>query len=192
MAQDPYSDPATGVLYNKLGLETAAALEAAEREITHAALILLHDSPASATYDLRHLCEIHARIFADIYEWAGQVRTVSIAKGATFCLPQHIGPSAAGIFRNLHGEDILRGLRRDHFVERLTFYLGEVNALHPFREGNGRTQRAFFGQLAHDAGYAIAWRHLDATRNTMASAAIMTGDPEPMRTLLDELVSDGT
>jgi cell filamentation protein len=65
---DPYSDPATGVLLNKLGLDTAAGLEAAEREITHAALILLHESPVPPTYDLRHLCEIHRRTFADIYD----------------------------------------------------------------------------------------------------------------------------
>ena len=75
MPGDPYSDPATGVLLNKLGLDTAAGLEAAEREITHAALILLHESPVPPTYDLRHLCEIHRRIFGDIYDWAGQIRT---------------------------------------------------------------------------------------------------------------------
>jgi cell filamentation protein len=62
---DPYSDPATGLLFNKLGLRTAAGLEAAEREITHAALILLHESPVPPTYDLRHLREIHRRIFGD-------------------------------------------------------------------------------------------------------------------------------
>ena len=84
MPEDPYSDPVTGVLYNKLGLATAAGLEAAEREITHTALILLDESPVSASFDLPHLQEIHKRIFDDIYEWAGQIRTVAIAKAATF------------------------------------------------------------------------------------------------------------
>ncbi|MGH3406107.1 MAG: hypothetical protein ACRDRJ_26940 [Streptosporangiaceae bacterium] len=68
MPEDPYSDPVTGVLYNKLGLGSAAELEAAEREITHAALILLHESPVSPSYDLPHLREIHKRVFDDIYE----------------------------------------------------------------------------------------------------------------------------
>jgi cell filamentation protein len=72
------------------------------------------------------------------------------------------------------------------------YYLGEVNAIHPFREGNGRTQRAFFQQLAREAGYALGWQHLDAVRNIEASAAIMHGDAEPMRRMLDMLVSDGT
>jgi cell filamentation protein len=192
MPEDPYSDPVTGVLYNKLGLGTAAGLEAAEREITHAALILVDESPVSPSYDLPHLQEIHKRIFGDIYEWAGQIRTVAIAKGAMFCLPQYIDSSAAVIFGELHDEDFLRGLRRDAFVGRLAHYLGEVNALHPFREGNGRAQRAFFGQLARDAGFTLAWQHLDPARNVKASAAIMRGDPEPMREMLDALTRVST
>jgi cell filamentation protein len=109
-----------------------------------------------------------------------------------FCLPQYIDSSAAIIFDELHAEDCLRGLRRDRFVGRLAHYLGEVNALHPFREGNGRPQRAFFGQLARDAGFTLAWQHLDPVRNVEVSVAIMRGDPEPMREMLDILVRDDT
>ncbi len=109
-----------------------------------------------------------------------------------FYLPQYIDSSAAIIFRELRDEDCLRGLRRDAFVGRLAHYLGEVNALHPFREGNGRAQRAFFGQLARDAGFTLTWQHLDPVRNVEASAAIMRGDSEPMREMLGALVGDGT
>jgi cell filamentation protein, protein adenylyltransferase len=192
MPEDLCSDPTTGVLYNKLGLVSAADLEAAEREITHAALILLDESPVSPSYDLSHLREIHKRIFGDVCEWAGQIRTVTIAKGAVFCLPQYIGSSATIIFREPHDENCLRGLRRDAFIGRLAYYLGEVNALHPFREGNGRAQRAFFGQLARDAGFTLAWQHLDPVRNVEASVAIMRGDPEPMHEMLDALVGVDT
>jgi cell filamentation protein len=191
VADDPYTDPVTGVLLNKLGLGTAAELEAAEREITHAALILLAESPAHPGYDLHHLCAIHRRIFGGIYHWAGQIRTVAIAKGSPFCLPQYIETSAVEIFRALHSENLLRDLDREAFIARLAYYLGEVNAVHPFREGNGRTQRAFFEQLAREAGYPLAWQHLDAGRNIEASAALMRGDAEPMRKMLKTLVSDG-
>ena len=190
MPDDPYADPATGVLRNKLGLRSSAELEAAEREITHAALIFLRESPVPASYDLPHLCVVHHRIFGDIYDWAGQLRTVAIAKGSWFCLPQYIESSAAEIFRSLHGEGILRGLPRDAFTDRLTHYLGEVNAVHPFREGNGRAQRAFFEQLASDAGFILDWQHLDVDRNVAASAAIMGGDSAPMRKMLDELIRE--
>jgi cell filamentation protein len=191
VAGDPYTDPVTGVLLNKLGLGTAAELEAAEREITHAALILLRESPVHPDYDLLHLCAIHRRIFGDIYDWAGQIRTVSIAKGSLFCLPQHIETSAAAIFSALRSENCLRDLDREAFVVRLAYYLGEVNAIRPFREGNGRTQRGFFEQLARGAGYTLAGQHLDAARNVEASTAIMRGDAEPMRKMRDTLVSDG-
>jgi cell filamentation protein len=190
MPGDPYADPVTGVLRNKLGLSTAAELEAAEREITHAALILLRETPVRPAYDLAHLCEVHRRIFGDMYDWAGQVRTVAIAKGAMFCLPQYIEPAATEIFRLLRSDNFLRGLERGLFIDRLTYYLGEVNAVHPFREGNGRTQRAFFEQLADDAGFTLAWQRLDADRNIAASVAIMRGDPEPMRKMLDELAQE--
>jgi cell filamentation protein len=190
MHEDPYADPVTGVLRNKLGLGTAAALDAAEREITHAALILLRQAPVRATYDLAHVCAIHRRIFGDIYEWAGQVRTVAIAKGSMFCLPQFIEQAMAGISGQLRDEGYLRGLARDAFVDRLAYYLGEVNAVHPFREGNGRAQRAFFEQLAAGAGYVLDWQELDAERNIAVSDAIMRGDPGPMRKMLDELIRD--
>ena len=81
------------------------------------------------------------------------------------------------------------GLERRPFTGRLTYYLGEVNTVHPFRVGNGR----FFEQLARDAGFTLAWQHLDAARNIEASAAVMRGDVnvEPMRKMLDTLVTDG-
>lgn len=158
MPEDPYADPVTGTLHNKLGLITTEELETAEREITHAALIFLRESPVKPSYDLRHLCAVHRRIFGDIYDWAGQLRTVAIAKGTWFCLPQYIESAAAGIFRALRDENLLRGLNRSTFTERLTYYLGEVNAVHPFREGNGRAQRAFFEQLASDADFILDWK----------------------------------
>lgn len=90
----------------------------------------------------------------------------------------------------LHSENLLRGLDRDAFTERLAYYFGEINAVHPFREGNGRAQRALFEQLASDAGFVLDWQRLDAARNIAASAAIMRGDPAPLRTMLDELVRE--
>lgn len=161
-----------------------------ESALGAAAPIYLKETPVQPSYDLQHLRVIHRRIFGDIYEWAGQLRTVAIAKGTWFCLPQSIEPAAADIFKALHGESLPRGLNRDAFTDRLTYYLGEVNAVHPFREGNGRAQRAFFEQLASDAGFILDWQHLDADRNVAASAAIMHGDPVPMRKMLGELIRE--
>jgi cell filamentation protein len=190
VTHDPYSDPVSGVLINKLGLTTQADLDRAERDLTSLALLHLRARPVPGRYDLTHLRAVHKAIFGDIYAWAGEIRTVAIAKGIPFCLPHFIEPSAEAIFRSLHNENFLRGMTRDSFLDRLTYFFGEVNAIHPFREGNGRTQRAFFEQLANDAGFSLNWRRLDARRNTEASVAIMHGDDKPMRSMLDELTTE--
>jgi cell filamentation protein len=118
---------------------------------------------------------------------AGELRTVALAKTDLFCLPEHIESYGAEISGELSGEDRLRDLDRDHFIARLAHYFGDVNALHPFRDGNGRAQRAFFAQLAADAGYRLDWQLVDPKTNADASIAAMQGDEVPMRNLLDEI-----
>ena len=145
--------------------------------------------PLPGRFDLVHLQAFHRRIFGRIDPWADEVRTVAIAKTDMFCLPQHIESYAHDVFRKLADERRLRGLRRDQFVERLTHYFAEVNAIHPFREGNGRSQRAFFRQLSGEAGWPIRWADLDPDANIEASIASLRGDNGPLRTLLDGLVS---
>jgi cell filamentation protein, protein adenylyltransferase len=82
----------------------------------------------------------------------------------------------------------LAGLHHDTFVERLAHHYGEVNAVHPFREGNGRTQRAFFLQLAMEAGWYLPWARMDPGVNVEASAASLRGDGEPLRSMFAGLV----
>ncbi len=189
MTDDPYADRRTGVLINILGITDAARLRVVEADLTFAALLDLGGRMVPGGYDLVHLRRFHREIFGDLYPWAGEIRTVGIAKTEPFCLPQHIETYAAGVFGSLTGEDHLRGLPRAKFVDRLTHYFAEVNAIHPFREGNGRTQRAFFRQLCRDAGHPIDWSGLRPDENERASIAALRGDNEPLRQLLDALVS---
>ncbi|MBE1460772.1 cell filamentation protein [Nocardiopsis terrae] len=147
------------------------------------------DHPVPGGYDLAHLCRFHKEIFTDLYPWAGQIRTVNIAKGTWFCPVQNIQRYATDIFERLAGQDHLRGLGREKFVPALTEFYGDLNALHLFREGNGRAQRAFVGQLAREAGYRTAWERLDSERNDQASAVSLSrGEHGPLLALLDELV----
>jgi len=148
---DPYVNPATGVLRNRLGLTDPEQLEDAEADFSAVRLAGLGRRPLSGNYDLAHLQRFHDRIFGDVYPWAGELRTVVISKGGTFCLPQHLETVAVEVFGRLAATDHLRGRDRDRFVDGLTELLADLNALHPFREGNGRTQRAFCTQLARAA-----------------------------------------
>ncbi len=188
MADDPYVYPGTDILRNRLGIRDADRLSVLEASITTVRLAQLDRTDLRGRYDLDHLRRFHREIFSDVYPWAGEIRTVAIAKTQMFALPQHIKPYLDGQFAQLAREDHLQELSRDRFVERAAHYLGEVNAAHPFREGNGRTQRAFFGQLARDAGYDIEWGRLDPERNIEASVASLDGNDSKLRELLDDLV----
>lgn len=188
MSIDPYVDPASGVLRNRLGISDPQRLRVAEAGLTLAALADLGTRTLPGNYDLAHLCSFHREIFGDLYPWAGEIRGVGIARSDPFCLPRHIEAYSAEVFGTLAKERYLRGLPRDTFIERLTHYFAEVNAIHPFREGNGRTQRAFFRQLSHEAGWPIDWSDLDPDSNEAASMASLRGDNDPLRRLLDALV----
>jgi cell filamentation protein len=185
---DPYLDPASGVLRNRLGISDPQRLRMVEAGLTLAALADLGTRTLPGGYDLTHLGSFHREIFGDLYPWAGEIRVVGIARSDPFCLPQHIEAYSAEVFGALAKERYLRGLPRDGFLDRLTHYFAEVNAIHPFREGNGRTQRAFFRQLSREAGWPIDWSGLDPDVNDPASKASLRGDNGPLRRLLDILM----
>lgn len=188
MSDDPYVYPGTDVLRNMRGIRDSDELEEFEARLTFLRGLQLASHPLIGEYDLSHLQAFHHYLFAGLYEWAGELRTVVLAKTDLFCLPEHIESFGAEIFGKLGEENWLRNLGREFFIDRLSHHLGDVNALHPFRDGNGRAQRAFFAQLAADAGYQLNWQLVDPQRNTDASMAAMQGDETPMRSLLDEIV----
>ena len=189
MSGDPYLDPRTGVFRNRLGLTDRAALSAAEKTMAALRLEQLQRRRIPGHYDLDHLRAFHWTIFQDVYPWAGQLRTVLIVKaGASFCLPHQIVETAADVLGRLAAADHLRGRARTAFLDGLTALLAEVNALHPFREGNGRTQRAFLSQLARDARFRLHWETVDRDANIDAARAAADGDLAPMRALLDPVV----
>lgn len=189
MSSDPYLDPDPGVLRNALGITDEERLRQVEADLSFAALLDLGLRSLPGGYDLPHLQAFHREIFQDLYPWAGEIRTVAIAKTDLFCLPQHIESYAAGVFRDLAADRCLRGLPRESFVKRLTHYYAEVNAIHPFREGNGRTQRAFFQQLAREAGWPVDWTVLDAESNVEASIASLRANNRPLWTLLERVLT---
>ena len=171
---DPYTDPRSGVLRNRLGIADRDGLSQAEADLTTAAMAALIDTPLPGAFDLVHLQAFHRRIFGRIYPLT--IRTVAIAKTDMFCLPHHIEGYASSTFEDLARDKHLRGLPRDSFVDRLTHYFAEVNAIHPFLEGNGRCfwardcgarwrsllalrvhSEPSFGQLSREAGWPIDW-----------------------------------
>ena len=189
MSADPYVYPGTQVLRNAQGIRDPDLLRQVEADLTRTRAVRIAAQPIPGAYDLAHLQHFHHALFEGLYEWAGELRTVPIAKADMFCLPQYLEPSGRGVFDELARDQHLHGLGRDAFVGRLAHHLANVNALHPFREGNGRTQRAFFSQMAADAGYELHWQQIDAERNNVAAIAATRGDVQPLRDILDDITA---
>jgi cell filamentation protein len=167
---DHYVDEACGVLKNRFGITDAATLEKTEADLVAARSRELAQTPLEGHFDLAHLQAIHRYLFGDVYEWAGQLRTIDIGKGGSlFAHYAHIASAAESVFQRLAEERRLAGLDAGAFSERAAYYLGELNALHPFREGNGRAQREFVSHLAAANGYYIAWENIKAPELLAAS-----------------------
>jgi cell filamentation protein len=161
-ADDVYCIPGTAVLKNKAGITDQDQLDEYEGDFTAIRLLELTQNPVEGSFDLAHLCKIHQYLFQDVYEWAGEVRTVDIIRGdSRFCNVRQIQFYSNTVFSALAAEKYLRNLEATVFAKRLAHYLSEINAVHPFREGNGRVQRLFISQLAEHAGYSLDYSALE-------------------------------
>jgi len=153
MPDKKYCYPGSDVLINKLGITNAKELFDAEVELTFMRLSELSYAPIKGVFDFKHLKQIHKYIFQDVYAWAGKVRTVEIGKGNLFCLTAHIQDYADIIFKNYYPQCNMAKEDKEAFIKALAKNYGELNALHPFREGNGRAQREFARLVCLDCGY---------------------------------------
>lgn len=158
-ARDPYCYTGTAVLKNRAGLREQMALEAFEHD---AALQRAEETYPAGRLSVAHYRAIHRHLFQDVYSWAGHFRTVRIAKGnSMFCYPENIGAEMKRLFADLRTEAYFLGLDADAFAARAAHFLAELNAIHPFRDGNGRTQLSFLTLLADRAGHPLHLERLD-------------------------------
>jgi cell filamentation protein len=135
----------------------------------------------SGKFDLRHLRAIHRHLFQDVYDWAGKLRTVEIAKGGSqFQFRRYIETGMADVHRRLVQAKYLKGLAAADFGQKAGEIMGDINYVHPFREGNGRTQLFYLEQLAGQAGHELDLTRLDPTSWIAASIAAHAGNYAPM------------
>lgn len=160
---DSYLYSGTDVLINNFGIKDRKELAEIERVITGAKIVEIDINPIPGSFDLEHLRAIHKALFEDIYPWAGKIRTKGfISKGnSLFCAPEFIIPYSDDLFAKLKSDHLLKDLGKESFVTKIAYYISEINALHPFREGNGRAQRAFTNQLAKNAGWELRLYDID-------------------------------
>jgi cell filamentation protein len=169
---DPHFDYEHNLLKNLPGLTDQKQLDDFERIQATKALINLLDNPVTGNFDAARLKAIHSRIFQNIYPWAGEFRRVNLHRSGSyyFAVVQFMEENLRNTLAKLADENYLRGLDAGAFANRAAYYLGELNAIHPFREGNGRTQREFIRELAAEASHRINWNSV--TREQMYAASI--------------------
>jgi len=199
-----YTLPFGVTLKNKFGATNEDELARLETEAVRRRLLEIELAAGpSGHFDAEHLRAIHRHLFQDVYEWAGHTRderfvfsdgTVAAepvmrkAEGRPFLTGSAIPAVLDGLAAKLREADCLRGLARMAFAEQAADIMIELNNAHPFRDGNGRTQRVFMEQLAHAAGHDLDFTVVSKERMTQASiTAHEQGDPSMMRRMFDEI-----
>ena len=182
---DPYTYENSTVLINKLDLRDQVELDDFEAEISSARA---NEPLPEGNLDFAHYCAVHRHLFQDVYEWAGTPRTVRISKqGNPFCFPEHIHAQASKLFADLKDGNYLENLPANEFAKRAAHFLAELNAIHAFREGNGRAQLTFFALLADRAGQTLDLEKLDPDAMLKAMIASFDGDESRLKAVIGEL-----
>ena len=184
---DPYTYENSTVLVNKLDLRDEDELDDFEAEITNARAA---EPLPEGKLDFAHFCAIHHHLFQDVFDWAGVPRTVRISKqGSAFCFPEHINAQATRLFSDLKAEKYLDDLPAKEFAQKAAHFLAELNAIHAFREGNGRAQLTFFALLVDRAGQSLDLEKLDPDAMLHAMIASFDGDESNLTEVINELIS---
>jgi cell filamentation protein len=183
---DPACYPKTDVLRNKAGIMDADKL--AEFELAMF-ITRSEENWPEGQFDYEHFLALHHHLFQDVYEWAGQIRKIRTGKSNNwFCYPEYIDQEMQKIFADLANEDLLIRLDRKDFVIEAAHFLAEINAVHAFREGNGRTQITFLILLTENAGFTFDDNLLDEKAVLNAMIASFKGDKTALVDLLDKMV----
>lgn len=174
MTDDPYVYAGTSVLINRFDIREQAALDRIERQFVAQRTRM---GVPRGGFDLAHLQAIHRHLFQDVYDWAGEVRQVEISKnGHQFQFCQYIHTGMADVHQRLHQKRFLRNLDHAEFCREAAVIIGDVNYVHPFREGNGRTQRQYLKLLALQAEHPFDLSRFDPVQWRQASRSTHFGE----------------
>lgn len=168
------------VLINKLHITDEDDLYEAERSLVAIRIAQLNEEPIKGNFDFEHLKSIHKFLFQDIYSWAGHIRACNIAKEDLFCLCQYIDSFANDIFGKLKEENYFVMYDYEEKLNKLVQLFADINALHPFREGNGRTQREFIEELAKINGINLNLTNVSENDMIIASHDSINGHYEKL------------
>jgi len=175
---DPYVYPGTHVLKNSENIKDFETLTAFELEAVN---VRSKSNLPRGKFNTLHYRQIHKHLFQDVYEWAGDYRTVRIAKnGNWFCFPKHVDEQMKELFEVLKSNNYLKGFTSEEFTKKATKFLSDLNAIHPFRDGNGRAQLTFLSLLAENTGHIIRVEEVKPKSFLAAMIKSFMGDLDPL------------
>ena len=171
--QSIYCYPDSNVLKNKLNIRDNKLLKTAEEEITLIKQMELLKNPIKGNFSKAHFMNIHKFIFEDIYPFAGKIRREQISKADTmFYPPNLIDRELDKVFTKIKEKNMLRETDEEKVFDNLAYVMAELNIIHPFREGNGRSIREFIRLMAKRMGYDLKWGNVD--REALLEASILS------------------
>ncbi len=180
--------------HNLLGITSLEKLYSAERDITYCKSLILEQTPIKGDFNYLHLKKIHHFLFEEIYDFAGKDRfelgIEYFGKGnSKFILGSDIPKWEKIIFDELSQKNYLLDLESKIFIKEITSLFADINALHPFREGNGRVQRIFINQLAKNAGYFIDFSKVSQLESVLSAKDAMVNNLTKMQKMFEKIIS---
>lgn len=190
MTTDPYSQD--GVLKNKFGEKDPKKLEILEKRSTIRGWIKLQNeliATPNLKLDTALIKKIHKNLFEDVYDWAGQYRTVNIVKGKTmFANALYVPAALEDLVTKLNRDITSKSITSNNVSEKLAYYYGELNMIHPFREGNGRTQKIFIEKVADKLGYTLQLEKIDSKKLLEVTIESVNGTGRPLKKVFEEVI----
>lgn len=182
--------PGTTVLINKLGIKDQNELDAVEKQITLLRGIQAEQQMEFKNVDFDFYKGLHCLLFGDLYDWAGCLRTINISKkGTVFCDHSQLENVGTKKFERLEKLGFLCGMQEGSFFDELAELYHDMNMLHPFREGNGRTLRLFITLLVRNTGRDIDFAKCGSDIMMIAAVKAAEGDISVLRTVLSDIIT---
>lgn len=198
--QDPYCYPGTTVLRNLPGLKSQVDLDVYENQIVWMKLHELKEQPINIADPLLRLKETHRRLFGEVFDWAGEYRERMglitkrrLGQSVVYCNARFVPSELERVASELKQDNMLKGLDKLTFGKKMAYFYGELDAIHPFREGNSRTLRQFTSDIARESGFRLDWSktvHSENAQNKLYEArdnAVLRRDTSG----LEKIIFDG-
>ncbi len=183
-----YTYPNSFVIKNKLNIKDEKKLEDYERQMVSFKLATIRKHSMPEKFDSNRLKYIHNYLFCDIYDFAGKYREENITKdNFMFAQFEYISENVDTILNKIDLE-ILKNMSYEEQLKKISYYMTELNVLHPFREGNGRTIREFIRQLLNEVGLEIDFSKIEYQEIIKVSKLAVIDDKEQVQLLRKSVV----